>query len=156
MIWAHKLTVTFAIFIQDAMIYFSKKFCKEKKFNRNVFIFILQILSNMPKNAISWIYSPFICTATTDSLYLHNSPLLLSRTRALELHFSGSLWLCVVVSLKRLSSRSHPVNRGSQRSNRWHHSTRLQTLRSALLCSAGLRCCSWALSQAGMWTALIN
>lgn len=85
---------------------FPKKILQRKKFNRNVFIYILLILSNMPKYAISLIYSPFICTATTDPLYRHNSPLLLSRTRALELHFSGSLWLCVVVSLKRLSSRS--------------------------------------------------
>lgn len=107
MIWVYKLTVTFAIFIQHAVIYFSKNSAKKKKKSiERFFIYILQILSNLPKYAVSLIYSPFICTATTDPLYLHKSPFLLSRPRALELHFSGSLWLCVVVSLKSLSSRS--------------------------------------------------
>lgn len=55
-----------------------------------------------------------------------------------ELLFSGSLWLSVVVALKRLSSLSSSCYRGCLCSNRWHHSTSLHS--SSLLCSAELYC----------------
>lgn len=68
--------------------------------------------------------------------------LLLGFGSCVFLHFSGSLCGCRCLAASCFT--------GSLCSNRWHHSTRLQS--SSPLCTALPQCCSWA----PMWTASVN